>query len=276
MDQKEYSEIDTECDEILDKLDLIDDPENWQITKSGISPYNLWYRVENEKTVQAMKKVIPMIDPPADSDGEIPKYRFQVFGPGETPTFYMNWRVSVAFAKKDIERQNVLMKKRNGFIQKVIDPNTGEEREAIIQVKGRATGVAAKKRDEQLKGKKDGTGNISLVLEIEDALWNTLVEKCEGKLYIGTGDGELEGYDIKEHVKMFKEGKNAEQRPPRPPTFGGVIRKKKAEEAAAVAAAKKAAMAAAAAKVKKRTLADELAELNKQDVQPAPAMDVES
>ena len=36
----------------------------------------------------------------------------------------------------------------------------------------------------------------------------------------------MEGYDIREHVKMFKDGMSAEERPPRPPTFGGAIKKK--------------------------------------------------
>ena len=274
MEQAEYSQIDTECDEVLDKFDLLDDPENWVIIKSGISPYNLWYRVGNSKTVDAMKKVIPEIDPPEDADGVIPAYRFQVFGPGETPTFYMNWRISRAFEKKlnekklDYDKLTKFLLKKNEPVRKVIDPNTNQERDALIKVKGRATGVAAKKRDEQLKGKKEGTGNISVVVEIEDALWNTIVEQCEGKLKIGTGDGELEGFDIKDHVKMFKDGMSSEERPPRPPTFGGVIRRQKAEEAAAAAAAKKAAM------TKVRRLADEMEP--KKDEQPAPAMIVDN
>ena len=61
--------------------------------------------------------------------------------------------------KKDTERLNVIIWKKNRPVQKVIDPNTGEEREAIIKVKGRDTGVAAKNRDDQLQSKKEGTGN---------------------------------------------------------------------------------------------------------------------
>ena len=75
---------------------------------------------------------------------------------------------------------------------------------------------------------------------------------------IRTGDKELEGFDIKDDVKMFKEGKSAAERPPRPPTYGGVIRKQKAKEATA---AKKA--------IESRKLTLETKAADEKDEQPA-------
>ena len=229
--------------------------ENWLIKKRGVKQHGIWFRVMNEATVNTMKKVFPLIDPKFDRNPQA-DYVYEVYGPGECKAFTLRWRISREFESWTVEElQNGILWMNEGDWLKVEDEDN-TKRDGIIRVLGKDNGKDAKRREKELLTKDPNHGNITYLVEFEDCLWDNLIEIKEGRLILGIGDGQLEGYDIQEHVKMFLKG---ETRPNRPQDFGGEIRAQKK------AAAKKAAELAAGGPSQKPDQSEDETLMNQDD-----------
>ena len=180
--------------------------DQWNIKEKGINPHGLWYEVGNQATVDAFKKVVPEITPCDDEGNDTKDFKFVVYGPGESPVFFLKWRVSVAFKDTPIDVINTGLKIQNPEIQKVTGSN-GEERDANIKVLRRHP---ERKRDAKLDD--SGKGNISLLLQVEEALWETLIKVSKGKLNLGAGDGLLEGEGLLKQVQRYQRGEPIQAR----------------------------------------------------------------
>ena len=236
----DFSRINRQSVLVMMKL-KIPGGDNWLIGKQGVQQHGLYYRVYNQATIDTMKQVIPHIDPKCKENPNA-DYTYEVFGPGESKTFILRWRLCLDFDDWPTEQLNdaMLWVNEDLYKNKVKDESTDTFRDGLIRVVGKDNGNYSKRRDKELLKKEPGKGNKTWLVEIEDCLWDRLVEVKKGVLKIGTSSAPLDGYDLKEHVKMFLAG---EQRPNRPTEFRGNIRsQKKADKEAAKAAAQQATL----------------------------------
>ena len=238
----DFSRINEQCNLVMMQLE-IPAGDNWLLGKQGVAQHGLWYRVYNQATVNTMKAVLPRINPRCK---RMPNadYIYEVYGPGEYKSIILRCRISTDFKDWPTEQMNRVIRYMNEdlYKNKVAEDSSGTMRDGELKVLGLDTGSDAKRRDKELENKEPGQGNNTWLVEVEDVLWDRLVEVKQGRLKIGSNDGFLEGYDLQEHVKMFLA---KEPRPERPNEFRGVIRdQKKAEREAAKKAAQAAATAA--------------------------------
>ena len=235
LTQADFSRINERCNLVMMQLN-IEGGDNWRIGKQGVAQYGLYYRVFNQQTVDTMKVVIPKIDPKCK---RIPNadYTYQVYGPGECKKFILRWRINVDFQDWEVETLNNVMHHMNKDLweKKVLDESTNTMRDGVVNVLGPDAGNDAKKREKELLNKEPGKGNITILVEFEDILWDALIEVKKGRLSLGTNGGDLLGFDIQEHVKLFLAGK---ERPRRPNEFRGDIKDTKEADREAEKAAK--------------------------------------
>ena len=167
----------------------------------------------NQETLKTLKKVISKIVPPGDDKGNAATFKYVCYGPGESPTFSLRWRIPQIFAIRNPAALTDILLKLNPKICFVYEAD-GSKRKSFIKVVRR---IFEQDRDAKLKP--NGDGNITVQIEVEDRLWLTLVEVYKGYLKIGTVPCKLEGLKIEEHVRLFKEGKTRAERGPRPSAY---------------------------------------------------------
>ena len=131
LGQHEFNHINNSSLDIIIDNEL--DYDSWLIEDKGITPMGIWYLVENKQTLEAFKKFIPKLKTVDKDNKPTDTYSFLVYGPGESPVFFLKWRVSQCFKDTPIAKINKVLLIQNPNIRKVKLP-IGDTRESHIKV----------------------------------------------------------------------------------------------------------------------------------------------
>ena len=170
----------------------------WKVQASGMSQSAVWLGAETQECVDFLRQAVPQIEPPERNENDNRReYQYRFYGPNELPFRYVRWRIPYMWLRVDASDLEAMIRAANPELWVTFQRPDGTERSPILRLKKRVY-------DSRDAVPDNGTGFVTLLIEMEEDVFKILVEQCNGILRIGANQGKLEGGGMKAALKAFR------------------------------------------------------------------------